>query len=118
MNALGEHSENAARFTLRLQGRNGNHCGKKNSVAGVPAQEEKYLVALCVHAIDAADPQHVSAHHGQRDPLSAKEVDAEENDGAQGLGGWKIKFERCAIYHCQRPALRDSVINVVVMESN
>src|SRR5579864_1150340 len=82
MNALGEYSENAACLALRLQRRDGDHGGKENGIAGVPAQEEEYLVALRVDAIDTADSQHVRAHHGKRDPLRANKVDADEEYGA------------------------------------
>jgi len=118
MNAFGKHSENTARFALRLQRGNGDHRGKENGVTSVPAQEEKYFVPLRMDAIDAPDPENVSAHYGERDPLRANEVDADENNGSHGLVGGRIQIERCAVHHCQSAALRDRVINVVVVQSD
>jgi hypothetical protein len=37
-----------------------------------------------VNAIDSADPKHVSAHYGQRNPLCADKIDADENNGSHG----------------------------------
>ena len=53
MDALGKHGENSARLALRLQRRDGNHRGKEDGVAGMPAQEKKYLIALRVNAINS-----------------------------------------------------------------
>lgn len=93
MNALGEYGENTARFALRLQCRYGDHGGKEDGIACMPAQEEKYLVALRVHAVDAADPKHIYAHHCQGNPLCADKVDADEKYGAHGLASWGIQIE-------------------------
>src|SRR5438270_5640077 len=107
MNAFGEYRENAARLALRLQRRDSDHRGKENSVARMPAQEEKYLVTLRMDAVDAADSQHVSTHHGQRDPLRADKVNADKNNSSHGLVSGRIQIERSAVHHGQSAALRD-----------
>ena len=118
MNAFGEHRENAARLALRLQRRDGNHRGKKDGIACMPTQEKQYFVALRVHAIDAADSQNVNAHHGQRDPLRADKIDADEEYGVHELMFQDKVGQRCAVPNNHRSLLGNRKIDTAVVHRN
>ncbi len=84
VNSLRQHGQDSPRLALCLKRGNGDHRGKKDGVAGVPAQKEQDFIALRVHAIDAADAKDVGGHHRQRDPLGADKIDADKKHGTHG----------------------------------